>query len=474
MPENPAGCNQEDIAREYLAKRGLWKRGELSWKLQQHQHQLYYFLKSHKSLKTVINCSRRFGKTTIDLLDCLEEGLKNPGWQMGFIAPTVKAIRLIVRPIMKMLISDCPEEVKPVWNSQDSAYYFKNDSILRLAGTDNQNYENLRGFNLHLGKIDEAGACDDLQYILDDIITPQTLTTGGRVDILSTPPRTPAHDFYFIAQDAKSRGNYLELTLDDNTSIDERTKAMYLEEAGGKDSTTAQREYYCKFVTDTDTAVIPEFTQDKEAELVQELKRPDHFNVFSALDPGFNDYTGFVTGYYDFMHARYVVENEAWLRHGTTPEIARAIMETESIWGAHSVMLRASDTDPRIIADMATLHGIHFTPTAKDNKDAQINHVRMLIRQGKLYIHPRCVNLVRQMKTAVWNEQRTDWIKTKNDGHFDLLAALVYWVRNVNIYDNPYPDPCSDVLLDNNFVNPYRHTPKGNNAEALKVAFSLN
>ena len=245
-----------------------------------------------------------------------------------------------------------------------------------------------------------------------------------------------------------------------------------MDESGGKESTSSQREYYCQFVTDQESAVLPEFDQKTEAEIVADMKRPDHFNVYGAMDPGFSDYTGYVTGYYDFLKAAYVVENEAWLKQATTPEVARTIMECDSIWGARPVKLRVSDTDPRIIADMATMHGIHFVPTAKDNLDAQVNAVRTLIKQRRLFINPRCVNLIRQCKTAIWNESRTTWEKTKNDGHFDLLAALIYWVRNVNKYDNPYPDPLSNACTDDMFISPMREKPEANNAKALRRAFN--
>jgi hypothetical protein len=90
---------------------------------------------------------------------------------------------------------------------------FHNGSEIHIAGCDNGNAENLRGHESDLNLIDEAGFIDDLEYVLKDILMPQTLTTGGRTIISSTPPRTPAHYFQRLCMEAVQSDYYSKFTI---------------------------------------------------------------------------------------------------------------------------------------------------------------------------------------------------------------------------------------------------------------------
>ncbi len=85
-------------------------------------------------------------------------------------------------------------------------------------------------------------------------------------------------------------------------------------------------------------------------------------------------------------------------------------------------------------------HGLVFVPTAKDELEAAVVNVRRWVRQGKIAIHPRCVKLIAQMKAGVWNAHRTEFAEQPGGGHYDLLAALVYLVRNVIPHQSRVPD----------------------------------
>ena len=148
-----------------------------------------------------------------------------------------------------------------------------------------------------------------IKIIVYDIIQPMTMTNlKDRGDecaqiFLGTPPRTPAHPYYFIKEKCKAEGNYAKKIVYDNSSLTKEVIEMYKEESGGGDSTTWKREYLCQDVTDTSRAIIPEFNEEAEDELVQDRQRPTHFELYGAMDPGFKDYTAYVLGYYDFQDA---------------------------------------------------------------------------------------------------------------------------------------------------------------------------
>jgi hypothetical protein len=210
----------------------------------------------------------------------------------------------------------------------------------------------------------------------------------------------------------------------------------WCEESGGAESTDWRREYLCELVTDEARQIIPEFTDA----LVREVPRPQYFDAYVGMDVGFTDLTAVLFGYWDFANATLVVEDELALSRMTTEDLANGIRGVEQRLGwPKPPYSRVSDTDLIVINDLNRLHDLGFTPTLKDDKEAAINAVRMLCAQGKLAVHPRCVNLRAHLKYGIWNERRTSFERAEGFGHFDMIDALVYLVRSVRREVNPYP-----------------------------------
>ena len=99
--------------------------------------------------------------------------------------------------------------------------------------------------------------------------------------------------------------------------------------------------------------------------------------------------------------------------------------------------------------DLNKLHGLPFLATEKDNKEAQINNVRMMISNNQIVINPRCKHLIYHVKGASWKEGNSvnrifsELSDTPDHsirgGHADALDALIYLVRNIVRSKNPYP-----------------------------------
>lgn len=421
----------------------LWESGDLFWKLyQRDQLPVYEFVRDHKARTVVINISRQFGKSFIACLLAEEFARKHQGCLIRFVTGDQKALRKIVQPIFRQIHADCPDHLRPVFNSLDSCFRYHNGSELHLAGANNGHADDSRGQRAHLCVVDEAGFVDDLGYLVTSVLKPQTLTTGGKVILISTPPVTPAHDFVRYCTEAELDGAYIVRTLDDNHHITEGEKQALIKDLGGKTSTQAQRELFCKFVVDESYAVIPEFGA-READIVKPVAKPTHEQPTVAIDVGFEDLTAVLYGYWDFRRAVLCIQAESTLRRARTDDIAAAIVAQEdACWNAaqRAKVVRWSDTDLRLIADLADEHRLYVHPTAKDDKEAQVNGLRLLVQAGKLEIDPSCRVLIATLKTAVWNKQRTEFARLGGTlGHADALDALLYLARNVDRHTNPYP-----------------------------------
>jgi hypothetical protein len=315
---------------------------------------------------------------------------------------------------------------------------------------------------------------DDLAYVVSSVVMPMTLTTGGRILLATTPSRSPGHDSVAIYEDLAGRNATVKFTILDNPRVAPEVKAEFLIEAGeprdlvdeivagtkAPTTTTALREYFCEFVTDAASAVLPEFTLEAQEQLVRSSQRPPFFDTYVAMDPGFQDRTAILYGYWDFRRARLVIEDESLMHRPSTSDIASEIARKErSLWSNQEPYARVSDVDPRLIADLWQLHRIQFRASEKQDSLGAINLVRNMIQAREIEISPRCVHLIRQMKNAIWNNKATDFARAGSkspDGHFDLVAALKYLCRGVNRHHNPYPEGYGTVITESTFTSP-RH-----------------
>lgn len=426
------------------AIRTLWQRGDVAeLKLHAAQLDIYSKFKSSKARKFVVNCSRRLGKSYALCVIADETARKEPNTQIKYAAPTAKAVRKIIKPHFKKIWADCPMELRPKWNSAEQCFIYPNGSEIHVAGTDQGNAENLRGTEAKLAIIDEAGFCDELDYLIDDILLPQTITCNGRILIASTPPKTPAHEYVQVYLEAVTRGACIEKTIYDNPLVTPALIEEYMEESGGEDSTTWQREYLAKFVTDSETQIVPEFTPEKAQQIIRELERPHSFDAYVSMDVGFEDLTFIIFGYWDFINGQLVIEDEVVLQGSLevrTDNIATLVKEKEEqLWPAKKPYLRVSDQNPILLNDLNLEYDLNFVATDKDEKEAQVNALRLLVSQNRLAIHPRCKALIAHMRYGIWDKNRKKFARAKAYGHFDGIDALVYMLRNVHRDKNPYP-----------------------------------
>ncbi len=438
---------------EELRKKGqAWKRGQLSWKLDSNQSEMYeWFQEKRKTSRILVsNSSRQIGKSWFALVLCLEFAIQNPGSQIKYAAQTAKQVRKILRPHMRALLEDCPEELRPKLHSQDGEYRFPNGSVITLAGCDRDNVETLRGQHAHLAIVDEGGAFADLDYVVRGVLLPQTLNTHGRILIISTPAPTPGHDFKAFCDEAEAEGALIERTIFDNPRISDGEIAELCAASGGEQSTTWRREYLVEHVTDEASAVFPEATRERLKLTTLKLAhpadlsyRPTHYDTMIWLDPGWNpDFTGIQWAIWDFPNGRVVVEDDFIMRRLDTNTLAGVLRtRTDQLWGKdHHPYLCVSDLDGRLTADLA-VHGWNFVPTQKDNLDQAINQARLSISGQSIpfLTHPRCTATRRQWENATWNKTRTKFNRSQLDGHFDLAATTIYGRRNLQPWHNPMP-----------------------------------
>lgn len=435
-----------------------WRRGDLGYKFWPVQHEMAAVLRSPSSLTKVLNCSRRLRKTSTALTLAIELALQRKKAQIRFAASTGKQLRKIVHPLVKLITNDAPSDLKPIWKSQDGLYFFPSSGAeLHLAGVNNGHEDDLRGTEADLFVIDEAQVIDKLKYLVDDVAMPQLLTTDGQLWVLLTPPTTPVHESVSYVQEAQlaGPGHYAEFDIYRSEYPADRIE-RFCKKSGGKESTTWQREYMCKFVVDENFHIIPEWKDEYVQEYVQdELYK--YYAKYEGMDIGVRDLTVNLFGTYDFRKATLYIEDEFAVNgpRMTTQVVADAINGKEkALWGETKPRLRISDNNNLfLLQDLGLLHGIYFAPTNKDTLEAMVNEVRLWVSKGRIKVSPKCTQLIGCLKYGVWNGKRKEFERSINFGHFDALAALIYLVRNIDVNSNPVPpnwnaNPDRDYIRD--------------------------
>ena len=409
-------------------------------------------IKASKYFKFVVKCSRRLGKTYFLCALSIYECRRKPYTMVRYAAPTNKALKKFIIPVMRAILEDCPPEMCPQFIKSDGYYLFPNGSELHLAGVNNDNADSLRGTHADLFIIDEAGFVDDLEYVINDVALPQFLDPDGKVVegrkliISGSPARTPAHPFTQVSREAEAKGNYAHYDIF-QAEYPPHVLQMIIDECGGEESTTWKREYLALDVVDENYALVPEW----RASFISPPVKDDKFQFYHkyvALDIGVRDLTVALFAHYDFLKATLYIHEEVVLSgpQMTTERLAQEIRATEAkTFGLDKngnpmrVHKRVSDIDLLLLNDLRALHKLYFAPTDKGKLEEMVNEVRIWVNQGKVVVSPNCKQTIGCLAYGVWNEHRTDFERIPEYGHFDALAALMYMIRNVDQNVNPIP-----------------------------------
>jgi hypothetical protein len=472
-----------EIEQIRQARFQLWHMGILEWKFSITQQKIFEFYKSREEKTIVINCSRRLGKTFLLTLMAIEQCLKNENSVVKFLMPEVKMIRTTLRPIMNEIFQDAPKELIPKFNTQDSIYKFNNGSEIHLAGSDNGNYDKLRGGSCELAIVDEAGFCSDLNHIIKYILTPTTLLTRGKIILSSTTPPKPDHEFIDIMDAAEIKGTLIRKTIfdardDDKGAVnpritDEIIADIIKDDPLGAESDSFRTEFLCQKIFNSSDSVFPEFTEEVQKQTICEWPKPSFYDRYVSMDIGFVDMTIALFGYWDFDNGVLVIEDEIILagQEVTSRRLAEKIIQKEHLLWTNKLTgefekpyARVSDNNLILINDLHREHGLYFQPTDKHNKDAHIGKVRNMIQNNQLIINPRCKTLISHMKNATWDKKKGNnrsFRRSSEGHHYDGCDAILYMCRNIDTTRNPYPKGYNFSKLsrqhgtDNVFQNPY-------------------
>lgn len=435
------------------ARAALWRVGDLSWALHSDQEAARATIDSayEKGVRrAVFMCGRRWGKTRLFVVDALEFGMKNPGARMPYGALTWESATNFVFPEVELLAPWAPADIRPA--VVDGEVRFANGSRIVVAGCEDERKANrLRGPSAHRAYVDEAGFIPVLNYVVKSVVSQQLLTTDGMLWMGSSPPETPAHPFatdYLTS--ASIAGSLIRRKTQDAPHIKQEALENLIRELGGPEATETRRELFCEILTDETKAVIPEWNTHKAViapEIAVLWPEAEHRHWYVAADLGYKDLTVILLAWWDFANNRLVVEDERVLMKPNSPMVQAATKDMEHQHGAKEVVSRVADASHFTISDLRNLEdgsveeAARWRAAQKDDREAAINALRVMVSRHELLVHPRCKTLRAHCEFAIWNQARTMFERSDDEGlsHFDGLASLIYLARSVRRTRNPVP-----------------------------------
>lgn len=423
-----------------IAAAELWRRNNLSWKLHSGQKVIDSVYRAVTNKLFVANCSRRFGKTYWVATECVKVARSKKLARVKVASAFLKDVEEFIVPTFNLVMEDMPEDIKPRWNESKKKYIFNNGSEIQLIGLD-KNPNAGRGNYCDLYVFEEAGFIKNLSYLYSSVVIPMTMyREGARVMMISTPPKTPDHDFKDFVIKAKLEGGYVELDIDKNPMVTPAMREEYRKEC--LTETDWLREYMCQFVTDQTMAIVPEM-RGYDYKRGPKSEHYDILHKYVAMDLGVRDLNLTLFGYYDFPRGKLVIEREHCISgpEMTTPKLHADLSAIElELWGGKEPYKRFADNNnPLLLLDLGSIHNMFFNSTSKDSLHAMINQVRVWIGAGRVEIDESCKILIDSLKFGVWNENRSEFGRSKTLGHFDAIAAIMYMIRNIDEHTNPIP-----------------------------------
>lgn len=450
IPTDPT----ELLIAKRQAKATLWRQGVLSWKFQDYPwaKDLYTFIRGKWGGPPLpIQIHRRGTKSTTCMIIGIEECLRTPHTTYGILCNTKDQARDIGDESLTAILGDCPPEVAPRKVKNDYTWVFDhNGSKIVILPAEKLSAKAGRGRKFRFLHVLEAAFIPGLKKLIRSILGPTLLdVTGkwrGQIVLESTPPddSVAEEDVEFWNEtwaEAEAIGNTFFLPLSKNKHASPEFVAACKAMAGGEHSEEYQREFELHTDARGRTTAIPEF-QTARASVVRVVDRPLTADRYESLDPGGTHPTGELWGFYDFEQDLLVVEDE-WLKDkGLTSDIVKINEEKEvKLWGpapGGKLYRIADNNNQTLLRDLHIDHGLLFHATAKDDKDAQINKTRVMFRDNRIAIHPRCEILIKTLLIARRaKSKRAGFEEAKGIGHADLLDCLLYMVRNLRRHNMP-------------------------------------
>lgn len=404
----------------------------------------------------VINCGRRFGKTTLAVEEIKGKALAKSN-RICYIAPTYQQARDIAWEMLKS------EMLPIVTNINESRLEItvKNikgtTSFISLRGW--ESIETLRGQSFDFIVIDEVASMRNFWSAWQEVVRPTLTDRKGEVMFISTPKGfNHFYDLYNF-QEKDSDYKSFHFTTYDNPFIPKEE----IDKASKEIPETRFHQEYMADFRKTEGLVYKEF--DRVRDVFDELpENVQVVDVLASLDWGFTNPAASHKIYKDSQRHYWVME-EFYKTGKSTGEI----IEWVKTYKANKVYPDPAEPDR---LEEARKSGLNVRDVSKDI-EAGIACVQDIMKQHRLHIHKSCENTIWEFETYAYPEKKPDKNEfevpiKENDHAMDAIRYVLYMqegknnngVANVRYAQSSMPIDTRPQVNDSGRKTAFVHVPR--------------
>ena len=397
----------------------------------------------------VLNCGRRFGKTTLAIEAMKAKAVQKPGRRIAYIATTYQQARDICFEALKKELAPIIKSINEsrlelIVHSIDNG-----ESVIILRGW--ESVETLRGQRFDMLILDEVASMTKFWIGWNEVLRATLTDTKGTAYFISTPKGyNHFYELWLKGQEGTQRDTDYQswqFTSYDNPhlpkeEIDKARKEL-------TEDAFAQ-EYLADFRRHTGL-IYKEF--DRQVHVIQPFEIPNFWQFYRCMDFGAVNPTTCLWITIDSNDNIYVFDE--YYNVGQTSKFHAGIINAKT---RHPIITTWGDPSAEQEQLDYAQYGVIIAPAVRFFTDGQdwvrsgIDKVRQLLKldgqtkKPRLYIFNNCVNMIREFETYRWLEQK-DTINSKeipvkeNDHCLDALRYFVgsFQARNYTQYQ-PEPD----------------------------------
>lgn len=364
----------------------------------------------------VVNCGRRFGKSTLSAWEMVGKAISRDDMQIAYIANTYQQARDIVWEMLKEIAR--PVTVKV--NESRLELIIKTQqggtSTITLRGWENA--DTLRGLKFHLLVVDEVASMRNFWTIWRKVLRPTLTDYVGEALFLSTPRGfNHFYDLFNIQDDDKDFKSY-HFSSYDNPHLPKEELDKAKQELTDDEFS---QEYMADF-RKLEGLVYKEFDRERHSFNKEDLTDMDFSLILAGVDFGYTNPAGVLRIAKD-RDSRYWVTDEWYETKQTTETIA------DTVQGYMPSRVYPDPAEPDRI-EILKKKGLNCLSVSKDIV-AGIGMVRQMFKQNRLFVSKSCKNLLWELETYHYPDKKPDRNEEEkpvkeNDHLMDSLRYAIY------------------------------------------------
>src|SRR3990167_5875595 len=367
----------------------------------------------NKARFKVLVAGRRFGKTVLAVETMVFTAVSKEDAKIVYIAPTFQSARDIAFEQLKKRILAITHQINETRLEIEVRNKFKGTSKILLRSWDS--VETIRGQAFDLIILDEVAQFDHFWTGWQEVLRPTLTDKRGKVLFISTPLGfNHLYDLYNTELTDKDFKSF-HFTSWDNPHLD-REELQRAKETLPKDRYL--QEYEASFQK-TQGLAIPEFSREKH--LYEELPMGNYEKI-AGVDFGYVHPAAVPEIYWDGKKLR--VDDE-WYKTGRTDaQIAEYVA---------SCHYKAVYPDPENAGGIEELRrrevNVREVKKGKGSIVEGIQIIRELFLNKQLLINKRCVNLISELESYAYDDDKKSETPIKENDH--AIDALRYVVLSL-------------------------------------------